>query len=130
MIKKYIEQKFFNALQWIVKILEKHSIPYTISGGFAAHLYDAKRELNDIDIDIQDKAFDIILDDIKDYLVFGPSRYKDAKWDLKLATLNYHGIEIDLGGSDACSIYNDDKKEWIKSPVDFSKAFKFDVNGL
>jgi len=34
-----MKQKTINALKWIVGILEKHGIEYTISGGLGARFY-------------------------------------------------------------------------------------------
>lgn len=76
------ESKVIEALQWIVGILEKHNVPYQISGGFAARLYGATRPINDIDIDIAHDGFEKILPEVREYIFFGPADYKDEKWDI------------------------------------------------
>lgn len=83
------------ALEWIVGVLRKRQIPFQISGGCAAKIYGSQRELNDIDIDIPRDCFEKIIVDVKPFLIYGPSQYKDGKWDLYLMTLNYAGQEID-----------------------------------
>ncbi|MFZ3016050.1 MAG: hypothetical protein WA101_03610, partial [Minisyncoccia bacterium] len=68
------------AFLWIVNILNNKNIPFQISGGFAAKIYGSPRELNDIDIDIPDENFPDIYDGVKQYAIYGPEHYKDAKW--------------------------------------------------
>ena len=72
------------AFKWIVGLLQKYSIPFQISGGFAAKLYGSNRELADIDIGIPDSRFEDIYEEIKPYLIYGPEHYLDDEWDLKL----------------------------------------------
>lgn len=99
------------AFHWILDILERHSITYKISGGFAARVYGVNRELVDIDIEVEDADILKIVDDVKTYVVFGPTRYKDDIWDLELMTLIYEGQEIDIAGTDA-KIFNHETKQW------------------
>jgi hypothetical protein len=108
------------ALKWIISILRKHNIPFQITGGLAAHIYGATRPINDIDIDVPDDKMDLLIPDIQKYITFGPAKYKDAKWDLKLITLNYNGQEIDIGGKSGEKILNDETKKWVH----FSEKFK------
>ncbi len=106
------------AFLWIINILEDKEIKYKISGGFSARLYGVERELADIDIEIIDEDFSKILNEIKDYIIFGPDRYKDAHWDLNLITLNYEGQEIDLASVQA-KIFNNNTKLWeLKNTIE------------
>ncbi len=125
-----MEKKLLDTLKWITNILKKHDIQYQISGGLAAHVYGAQRPINDIDIDMPEDAFDIIYDEIKEFIIFGPAHYKDDRWDLELVTLNYHGQEIDIGGASTTRIYDDIAQKWIQVPVDLSKTRIFDVHGI
>lgn len=117
------------ALKWIVDILNKHQVPFQISGGCAAKIYGSPRELNDIDINIPENYFEKILADVKPYIIFGPTQYKDKKWDLYLMTLNYLGQEIDIGGQNA-KISTKDRSQWVDFRTDFSKVVKKDFLGL
>lgn len=110
------------ALIWITNILKKHQIPFQITGGLAAIAYGANRPLADIDIDIPDNRFDLIINDVKPYIVFGPAHLKSDKWDLMLMTLNYHGQEIDLSGADSTHIYNEKTAKWIKLNENLSEV--------
>ena len=61
------------AFHWITDILEKYNISYKISGGFAARLYGADRELADIDIEVADADILKISGDVTPYIIFGPA---------------------------------------------------------
>ncbi len=110
------------ALKWITEILKKHDVQFQISGGLAAHIYGAEREVNDIDIDIPEEQMELIVSDIQDFITFGPADYIDEKWNLKLITLNYKGQEIDIGGAYKTKIFDDKSQSWISSPADLNSS--------
>jgi len=107
------EKKTIDALRWMIKIFNRHNVPYRIGGGFAARMYGSPRPLNDIDFGIPEKYFSIILPDIAKYITHGPNRYRDAKWDCELITLNYHDQEIDISGTDTEKMSNKERTKWI-----------------
>jgi hypothetical protein len=107
------EKKTIDALHWIVEIFNRHNVPYRIGGGFAAKMYGSARPLNDIDFGIPEKYFSIILPDISKYITYGPKRYKDAKWDCELITLNYHNQEIDISGTETIKMSNKERTKWL-----------------
>lgn len=117
-------KKLENALKWIIPLLEKHEIPFQISGGFAAFLYGVNRPIQDIDIDLPDERMEELLPEIQPYIIFGPERYKDENWDLKLITLNYHDQEIDLAGMSAAKIFNQSLQRWQLQEVNLSSSKK------
>ena len=119
-----------SAFLWIIKVLEKHKIPYRVSGGFAAKVYGTERELVDIDIDIHDKDVDKILPFVKKYIIAGPKRYKDRQWNLYSMSLRYKGQEIDLCGTDSVKIFDKRKKKWVKLKTNFSKTTKKKIFGF
>ena len=106
-----LEEKTKKALSWIIEILNRHKIDYQIAGGFAAKVYGSTRILNDIDIDISEKYFPVILTEINPYIIYGPSRFIDGKWDLELVTLNYNGQEIDISGAETILMSNKERTE-------------------
>lgn len=108
------EGKITNTLIWITNILNGKSIPFQISGGLAAKIYGSPRPLNDIDIDIPEENFINIYEDVKPYIIYGPSQYKDEKWDCYLMTLNYFGQEVDICGAYNTKITTKNNKDWIK----------------
>lgn len=107
------------AFHFIIDILEKHRIPYKISGGLAARAYGSTRELADIDIDVPDECLPIIAKEVEHYIVFGPARYQDENWNLNLITLNYHGQDIDISGNSA-QIYNQQTGSWEEHASDLA----------
>lgn len=117
-----MESKLEKALKWIVNILKKHDVPFQIAGGFAAHIYGAKRAVNDIDLDIPEENFKTILPDIEKYITFGPDRFRDEKWDIDLIVLNYEGQMIDISGAYKAKIYNEKSKIWESYPAQFATA--------
>jgi len=116
------KEKIVTALQWILAIFNKHNISYQIAGGFAAHLYGATRHVNDIDFDIPEEDFDEIYEDVKEFIIYGPERFKNKKWNLFLMTLEYHGQKIDIGGAESTKIFDDHTQKWVKSPTHFSNS--------
>lgn len=118
------------AFQWITGLLEKHRVPYQISGGLAAKIYGSKRELADIDIDMPNDKITELLPLIKNYVVAGPCVYKDNEWNLFGLNLNYKGQDIDLCGSDNQQIFDKTKKKWVGLKVDFSKSIEKEVFGM
>src|SRR5436190_222358 len=109
-----LEDKTVNALKWVVSILNKHGVDYQIAGGFAAKLYGSSRPLNDIDIDISERHFATILPEALPYVIEGPGRFKDDKWDCERMTLDYKGQIIDITGSDTLKMTNKDRTEWLQ----------------
>jgi hypothetical protein len=101
------------AFSWLITILQKHHIPYQISGGFAAKIYGAKRPLLDIDIDLPEERFDELLTDIGPYLIYGPKMWRGEGFKVYLMTLDYHGQAIDIGGSHLTQIWHRKKHAWV-----------------
>ncbi len=110
------------ALRWIVNILRNHNVPFHITGGLAAKVYGSKRELADIDIDIPEAAFDDLVSDVKDYIVYGPQQFTDDSWDILLMTLNYQGQDIDIAGAYEAQLFDRTTHRWVPARVDLSKA--------
>jgi hypothetical protein len=125
-----IDRNTEKAFQWIVELLKKHSIPFQISGGFAARLYGSMRDLADIDIGIPDSRFDDLYPDVKEYIIYGPEHYLDDEWDLKLMTLKYENQEIDIAGRDEIKIFDKSNKVWIPAHRDLTISEDREVYGI
>lgn len=124
------QQKGSAALGWIVAILRERNIPFQITGGLAAIAYGATRPLVDIDLDIPESRFGDILPLVSAYLVRGPLQFRDESWDLLLATLNYEGQEIDLGGAFDAKIFDRNRNTWVTCRADFTTSVEYTVLGL
>jgi hypothetical protein len=109
------------AFMWITDILERNKISFQILGGFAARIYGVKRDLADIDIEVADSDIKKILDEVKEFIIFGPARYTDENWNLNLLTLNYMGQEIDICSNEA-TIFNKNSKQWESLSLNLSEA--------
>ncbi|KKS64508.1 MAG: hypothetical protein UV34_C0038G0001 [Parcubacteria group bacterium GW2011_GWB1_42_6] len=118
------------AFIWIISILKKRKIPFQISGGMAARVWGAKRELADIDINVDLENFDEILPEVKKFVIFGPGKYKDKNWDLYEMTLRYRGQEIDICRASDQKIFNKNTKKWESLRIDFSTSRNKKVFGL
>ena len=110
------------AFLWIVGIMHKNNVPFQIDGGLAARIYGSKRKLADIDIDISNKKFKIILPQIRPYIIFGPARYVDKSWDVHLVTLKYLGQKIDISGWETEKFYDRKHKKWVRCHINFRRA--------
>ncbi|MES2203470.1 MAG: hypothetical protein V4474_04065 [Patescibacteria group bacterium] len=118
------------AFRWIVDLLQKHSIPFQISGGFAARLYGSQRKLHDIDIGIPDDRFEELLPELKQYITYGPAHYVDEQWDLKLVSLTYEGQDIDIAGRTTIKFFDTDTQSWAPAHQDLTKSETKEVYSL
>lgn len=117
-------------LNWIVDIFKKNNVPFVVTGGLAAKSYGSPRGLNDIDIDIHDEDLYLISEQVKPYIVFGPKKYKDERWDLLLLMLNHEGQDIDISGGDTLKICDARSGEWKVDTTDFFDVEKRDIFGI
>lgn len=118
------------AFKWIVGLLQKHSIPFQISGGFAARLYGSQRDLNDIDIGIPDDRFAELLPDVEGYITYGPAQYVDDQWDLKLMSLRYESQNIDIAGRTEIKFFDTSTQSWVPGYRDLLNSEIKEVFGL
>ncbi len=118
------------AFKWIVGILQKHSIPFQIKGGFASRLYGVKRNLADIDISIPEDKYGDLIPYIKEFIVYGPEQYVDDEWDLKLMTLTYEGQDIDIAGAYKKKNFDKTNNVWVNTPHNLDNSVYMEVYGL
>lgn len=116
-----MEEKTLKALHYITSILDKHKIPYRIGGGFAAHIYGSERPVNDIDISLSGKYFDLIIPEIKEYIKSGPKYYLGEKWDCNYISINYNGQDIDMTDVDTLRMSNKELTKWFQTKDSFRK---------
>ncbi len=124
------EKNTEGAFIWIVGILQKHKIPFQISGGFAAKQYGADRDINDIDIGIHDNDFQKILPEIREHLIYGPEHYHDDTWDLQLMTLKYENQKIDIAGRDGIQFFDKTTNMWVPGHRDLTRCEYKNIYGI
>lgn len=116
-----MEQKFLQAIKWIVAIFDENKISYRIGGGAAVHLYGSSRPVKDIDIALSGKYFSVIIPLVRDHIIAGPQHYLNEKWDCTTLSLNYHGQDIDLTDVDTLLMRSKDGTEWIRNKEIYDK---------
>lgn len=107
------------AFLWIIDKLESYNIPYLICGGLAANAYGTNRPLNDIDIFVPERNFSKIVNTGKDYISYGPDRYRDQYWNVEYVQFIYDGQKIEIGSSSDISIHNADTSQWESLNINF-----------
>jgi hypothetical protein len=125
-----LNQNEKESLEWIISILEKHAIPYQIAGGLAARIYGSTRPLNDIDIDIPESGIAKILDDVKEFITYGPTRHIDERWNVYLVALERNGQEFDISAAEDAKVYDDRTREWIPIPTDPAQGNWIEYSGI
>jgi len=130
-MKIELDEKVIQGLKWIVEILDKNKIPYKIGGGFAAKMYGSPREVNDIDISLSGKYFDVIVLEVSDYITAGPKHYLNKKWDCSTLSVNYKGQDIDMTDIDTLKMTDLANTKWMN--VKENRLFDgiiTDINGV
>lgn len=117
------------AFKWIIKLLRKKKIDFQITGGLAAKIYGSTRKLADIDIEIANADFAKIIEDVKNYLTYGPARYKDDEFDLLLMKIEYQGQKIDICGVENQKLFNKQNKIWDNEKIVLKNAQKKKIYG-
>ena len=74
-----------------------------------------------------ESAFQLILEEVKPFIIFGPEHAIGDSWDLHLITLNYQGQEIDLGGAYETKIFDPKKNKWIPLISNFNTSVIRDI---
>ncbi len=115
---------------WIVGILNMRKIQFQVDGGLAARAYGADRELVDIDLVIHEGDFDKIIDDVKEFIKYGPEHYMDEKWDLKLMTLFHENQTIDIPGARNTKYFDGKNNIWVQSENTLEKSTIKNLLGL
>lgn len=111
--KKVNQQKYKEALRWIIKILKENKIKFNVLGGLAARAYGSRRMLVDIDLVMKDKDINKVSKEVKDYIIESPHYSKSKNWiSCYFMGLNYQGIKIEISGNRGDKILNSKTKKW------------------
>ncbi|WP_281648739.1 hypothetical protein [Parendozoicomonas sp. Alg238-R29] len=109
------------ALGWITNYLSAESIPYLITGGLAARAYGSLRPVADIDIYVPAIFFKKVTEFGKEFIQWGPDRYRDDSWDLDLIELDYHGQSIEVCNAGDIQYFDTRTDMWVQQYTDFSE---------
>jgi hypothetical protein len=118
-----------DALDWIIPMLIEEGIPFHITGGFAAHLYGAQREINDIDIDLPTEDIERLMSRISQFIDYPAQRHRDSTWDLFVCTLDYQGQLIDLSGAEDAYVSNKSTGSWDPLVINFNDVVNIEAFG-
>lgn len=118
------------AFEWIVNLLHEIDQPFVVVGGLAANVYGATRPLNDIDLDVPQRALMMLYPQVKQYVTFGPANFRDSEFDLELMTLRYAGQEIDLTAAESIRLFDHRTGSWQSVPTNCTEVEEHVVLGL
>lgn len=120
-------EKLKSALDWILPLLKSRAIPFHVTGGFAAHLYGARRAVNDIDIDLPLSALMPLMKELQPHVEMPLQRYRDSTWDLMGTTLNFEGQLIDLTAEQGALVHDKVTRRWEPLEMAFDRAVWLDA---
>jgi hypothetical protein len=126
----FVNKAAQKAFVWIIGILHQLNTPFQISGGLAARAYGSTRELNDIDIEVEDQSIAKIAPLMEQYITYGPARYQDENFDLLMVSLNYEGQDIDISGCDTDKIFNQGTQAWEACGNTLAMAVSTEIFGI
>ncbi|WP_264777684.1 nucleotidyltransferase domain-containing protein [Deinococcus aetherius] len=84
----------------MTETLERHDIPYQVTGGLAGNVHGSRWPLHDLDLDVRTADLPRLAALFAPAVVWGPGRYVDAEFDLPLLRLNVDGVEVDFSGAE------------------------------
>jgi hypothetical protein len=118
------------ALEWIVRILNEHGIPFQAAGGLAAQAYGSPRPLADIDLYISMTRFDEIRADVQAYITWGPARETGERWDLVYIKIEYEGQKIELSDSENTRIFDPQTGQWVAQIINYGPSEIHELYGI
>lgn len=124
------QRQIKRALEWITGILTRLDIPYQVTGGLAANLYGASRDIHDIDIYVPGEAMGKLEEELQTYIEFGPTHYTDRHWDLVFMSLDYSGQKIEFADADRVHYFDSENRRWVRKSIKFEKSETKEFHGI
>lgn len=118
------------ALRWIAGVLDDLGVRWVVAGGLAARAHGATRELNDIDLYVEEGALERILPRVREHHAHGPRRHLDEHWDCLFLEVRYAGEEIELAEAARCRHRSGPDAPWHPAGVDFDAADRREIYGV
>ena len=113
----------------VVQALNDAGIKYQITGGLAAITYGAKRQLQDIDIDVHKVDMPRIRELFAQCITKDLYHFQDKTYDLYLITLNIDGVPVDISQTEDSYVFGKDTRK-TKIESDLSRAVSVNYEGL
>ncbi len=109
------EKKALVALNLLIPLLTKRNFRWCITGGFACCVYGVKRELTDIDVDIEttreSPSFQGLVSELTPYITQPLEHFVDKNYDNYNFEITIEGQVIDICPMTEMKVFN--KKEGI-----------------
>lgn len=113
----------------VSKTLKENNIPFQITGGLAALLYGAKRELFDIDIDVPKKDIQKVRELFKRNITEDIHHLINGKFDIYVMSLKIDGVVIDISQVEESYVIDKNGNK-IGGASDLNKAKLMKIDGL
>jgi hypothetical protein len=118
------------ALHWIIDLLNERHIPFLLCGGLAAHVYGARRSLNDIDLLVP-------ADRLQEIAAAGAAvttkpleRRCEEGWDVEYVQFKVEGVKIEIGGTPGARIFDKGHSTWRDLEANLAKAHRATLLGV
>ncbi|WP_020681007.1 hypothetical protein [Marinobacterium rhizophilum] len=118
------------ALEWISSLLIEKEIPFAVCGGLAAIGYGSTRPLNDIDIFVPGKYFQMVVSAGSEHISKPAKHYIGEGWDLEYVQFIYQGTKIEVGNAEGVRIFDAAKDQWVPLTINFSHISYVAVLGV
>jgi hypothetical protein len=118
------------ALRWIVRVLQRLSVPFQAVGGLAARAYGARRPLHDLDFYVPTDRLGDVAEAVAAHVTRPPTPHRDENWDLVFMKLEYDGCVIELGGADGAQYFDQRAQCWRTADIDFESSVEMAILGI
>lgn len=119
----------WRALLRLVATLERHGIPYQVSGGLAGNVHGSAWPLHDIDVDVPGARIAQVAALFSGEVVRPPARFVDEEFDVALLCLALDGVPVDVSAADDAWIFT---RAGVRTPlpIDLARAERREFRGM
>ena len=129
-MRKPDQDPVYNALSWIDSLCKSLDIEYLIVGGLAAFIYGSQRSIADIDIFINAKHANTLMNEVAEFVSKPLARRKEEGWDVEYAQLIFHGQKVEIGLDSHCQIFSAALRKWIDLNINIENSSFKSYRGL
>ncbi len=113
----------------IIENLESRGIRYQVTGGIAGNVYGSAWPPHDIDLEIGAADFETVAKLFEAKMMQPPHHFINEEFDLRLMTLSFDGIEVDINQTEDCYLITKDGAR-VPCSTDLSKSERRKFLGL